>query len=101
MFLYFKGQVEGGYMQGYGLYTLEELQYSPQGHLLTKGPGMYKLPGFGDIPEEFNVALLRGAPNAKAVFSSKVIALPNNYLLIILWSMSTIFCRLLENRHCF
>jgi xanthine dehydrogenase/oxidase len=39
------GQVEGGYMQGYGLFTLEELRYSPQGHLLTKGPGMYKLPG--------------------------------------------------------
>jgi hypothetical protein len=66
------GQVEGGYMQGYGLYTLEELRFSPQGFLLTKGPGMYKLPGFGDIPAEFNVALLRGAPNKKAVFSSKV-----------------------------
>jgi len=67
------GQIEGGWMQGYGLYTLEELKFSPSGFLLTKGPGMYKLPGFGDIPLEFNVALLRGAPNKKAVFSSKVI----------------------------
>ncbi|XP_021947177.1 xanthine dehydrogenase/oxidase [Folsomia candida] len=74
------GQIEGGYMQGYGLYTLEELRYSPQGHLLTKGPGMYKLPGFGDIPEEFNVSLLRGAPNAKAVFSSKAVGEPPLFL---------------------
>jgi xanthine dehydrogenase/oxidase len=74
------GQIEGGYMQGYGLYTLEELCYSPQGHLLTKGPGSYKLPGFGDIPGEFNVSLLRGAPNPKAVFSSKAVGEPPLFL---------------------
>jgi len=74
------GQVEGGFIQGYGLYTLEELRFSPQGFLLTKGPGMYKLPGFGDIPVEFNVALLRGAPNKKAVFSSKAVGEPPLFL---------------------
>lgn len=74
------GQVEGAYMQGYGLYTLEELRFSPQGFLLTKGPGMYKLPGFGDIPQKFNVAILRGAPNPKAVFSSKAVGEPPLFL---------------------
>ncbi|CAG7824794.1 unnamed protein product [Allacma fusca] len=74
------GQVEGGFMQGYGLYTLEQLMYSPQGFLFTKGPGQYKLPGFGDIPAEFNVALLRGAPNPKAVFSSKAVGEPPLFL---------------------
>jgi xanthine dehydrogenase/oxidase len=74
------GQVEGGYMQGYGLFTLEQLMYSPQGFLYTKGPGQYKLPGFGDIPAEFNVALLRGAPNPKAVFSSKAVGEPPLFL---------------------
>lgn len=65
-------QVEGAFMQGVGLFTLEELRYSPKGILLTRGPGMYKIPAFGDIPTEFKVSLLRDAPNEKAIFSSKV-----------------------------
>lgn len=59
-------------MQGLGLYTLEELHYSPRGVLLTRGPGSYKIPAFGDIPTEFTVSLLRNAPNDKAIFASKV-----------------------------
>lgn len=39
------GQVEGAFMQGMRLFTLEELCYSPEGVLLTRGPGMYKIPG--------------------------------------------------------
>lgn len=66
-------QVEGAFMQGVGLFTLEELRYSPQGYLYTRGPGMYKIPAFGDIPTELKVSLLRDAPNEKAIFSSKVI----------------------------
>ncbi|XP_042880077.1 xanthine dehydrogenase/oxidase-like [Penaeus japonicus] len=70
------GQVEGAFMQGLGLYTLEELRYSPEGVLLTRGPGTYKIPGFQNIPREFNVSLLRGAPNPRAVFSSKATGEP-------------------------
>lgn len=66
------GQIEGAFMQGYGLFTMEELVYSPQGVLYSRGPGMYKLPGFADIPGEFNVTILTGAPNPRAVYSSKV-----------------------------
>lgn len=65
-------QVEGGFMQGVGLFTLEHLDYSPEGSLLTRGPGSYKIPAFGDIPTQLSVALLRDAPNDKAVYSSKV-----------------------------
>lgn len=65
-------QVEGGFMQGLGLFTLEELRYSPDGYLYTRGPGMYKIPAFGDIPIELKVSLLRDAPNEKAIYSSKV-----------------------------
>lgn len=65
-------QVEGGFMQGLGLFTLEELHYSPQGVLLTRGPGSYKIPAFGNVPTELSVSLLRDAPNDKAIFSSKV-----------------------------
>ena len=38
------GQIEGAFIQGLGLFTLEELKYSPSGHLLTRGPGAYKIP---------------------------------------------------------
>lgn len=67
------GQVEGGFMQGYGLFTLEEMVYLRNGAVCSKGPGAYKLPGFADIPGVFNVSLLKGASNPRAVYSSKVI----------------------------
>lgn len=66
------GQIEGAFIQGYGFYTMEELVFSPQGELFSRGPGTYKIPGFSDIPREFNVSLLKGAPNPRAVYSSKV-----------------------------
>ena len=66
-------QIEGGFTQGYGLFTLEDHRWSPKGHLLTRGPGFYKIPGFGDVPTEFNVSLLTGVPNDRAICSSKVI----------------------------
>ena len=66
------GQLEGGFLQGYGLFTLEELSFSPDGVLLTRGPSNYKIPSCNDVPIEFNVTLLKDAPNPKAVYSSKV-----------------------------
>ncbi|CAL8284972.1 unnamed protein product, partial [Gadus morhua 'NCC'] len=74
------GQVEGGFLQGVGLFTLEELRYSPQGALLTQGPGTYKIPAFGDIPSQLVVSLLRDAPNDKAVYSSKAVGEPPLFL---------------------
>uniref|UniRef100_A0A6I8NRI9 Xanthine dehydrogenase/oxidase n=1 Tax=Ornithorhynchus anatinus TaxID=9258 RepID=A0A6I8NRI9_ORNAN len=70
------GQVEGAFVQGLGLFTLEELHYSPEGSLLTRGPNAYKIPGFGDIPTKFNVSLLRDNPNRKAIFASKAVGEP-------------------------
>lgn len=67
------GQIEGAFAQGYGLLTLEEMVFLRTGALATRGPGAYKLPGFTDIPEIFNVSLLKGASNPRAVYSSKVI----------------------------
>lgn len=52
---------------------------SSKGHLLTRGPGAYKIPGFGNVPQEFNVTLLKDVPNVKAVYSSKV-QFPMHYL---------------------
>ena len=74
------GQIEGAFAQGYGLFMMEQMMHSPDGVLLTRGPGAYKIPGFGDMPSQFNVSLLRGAPNPKAVFSSKAVGEPPLFL---------------------
>jgi hypothetical protein len=74
------GQVEGAFTQGYGMFMMEQLIHSPEGNLLTRGPGAYKIPGFGDIPSEFNVSLLRGSSNPRAVFSSKAVGEPPLFL---------------------
>ncbi|XP_078351392.1 xanthine dehydrogenase/oxidase-like [Oculina patagonica] len=70
------GQIEGAFVQGMGLYTIEEVRCSQNGSLWTTGPGAYKIPGFADIPVEFNVHLLRNAPNDKAIYSSKGVGEP-------------------------
>jgi len=74
------GQIEGAFMQGYGLFLLEQILHTPQGSLITRGPGAYKIPSFNDIPGVFNVSLLRGAPNPRAVFSSKAVGEPPLFL---------------------
>lgn len=54
------GQIEGAFVQGQGLFTTEEsLWVRATGGLFTKGPGNYKIPGFRDIPQVFNVSLLK------------------------------------------
>ncbi|KAM5343081.1 hypothetical protein ACJ41O_014047 [Fusarium nematophilum] len=57
------GQIQGAFVQGLGLFTMEEslwLRNGPSaGHLFTRGPGAYKIPGFRDIPQTFNVSLLK------------------------------------------
>jgi len=70
------GQIEGAFMQGYGLFCMERLKYSPKGFNYTRGPGAYKIPGFGDIPLQLNVSLLRGISNPRAVYSSKAVGEP-------------------------
>ncbi|KAL1959530.1 hypothetical protein VTO42DRAFT_1975 [Malbranchea cinnamomea] len=54
------GQIEGAFIQGQGLFTTEEsLWHRASGQLFTRGPGTYKIPGFRDIPQIFNVSLLK------------------------------------------
>ncbi|XP_077983142.1 xanthine dehydrogenase/oxidase-like [Glandiceps talaboti] len=70
------GQIEGAFIQGYGLYVHEELRYSKEGRLLTLGPGMYNLPRAKDIPSQFNVSLLKKAPCKVGLYSSKSLGEP-------------------------
>ena len=71
------GQIEGGFVQGLGWLTCEELCFSQEGKLLTTGPSTYKLPGSRDIPKVFNVKLLENADNEeKTIFRSKAVGEP-------------------------
>uniref|UniRef100_A0A672VAW8 Aldehyde oxidase 1 n=1 Tax=Strigops habroptila TaxID=2489341 RepID=A0A672VAW8_STRHB len=65
------GQIEGAFVQGIGLYTMEELKYSPEGVLYTRGPDQYKIPAVCDIPEQFSVSLLSSSQNPHAIYASK------------------------------
>jgi len=72
-----KGQIEGGYVQGVGWLTHEELKWSDEGRLLTDGPATYKIPAISDAPTQFHVELLEHAPNeAATVFRSKAVGEP-------------------------
>ncbi|NP_001289859.1 aldehyde oxidase 2 [Saimiri boliviensis] len=65
------GQIEGSFIQGMGLYTTEELQYSPEGVLYSRSPDEYKIPIITDVPEEFNVSLLPSSHTPLTIYSSK------------------------------
>ncbi|CAD5220304.1 unnamed protein product [Bursaphelenchus okinawaensis] len=74
------GQIEGAFVQGYGLFTMEEIKIRPDGVRLTRGPGNYKIPSADDAPRHFNVRLLKGSSNKRAVFSSKAVGEPPLFL---------------------
>ncbi|KAF7324796.1 Xanthine dehydrogenase/oxidase [Mycena kentingensis (nom. inval.)] len=77
------GQIEGAFIQGQGLCTIEEsLWLRHNGAIFTTGPGAYKLPGFSDIPQVFNVSLLRDAewPNLGSIKASKGVGEPPLFL---------------------
>ena len=71
------GQIEGGFVQGAGWLTHEELRWDERGRLLTDGPATYKIPTVGDMPARFDVAILEDSPNDEAtVFRSKAVGEP-------------------------
>jgi xanthine dehydrogenase large subunit len=80
------GQIEGGFVQGLGWLTCEELVWDDKGHLRTHGPSTYKIPGSRDVPPVFNVRLLENAPNREeTVFRSKAVGEPPLMLAISGW----------------
>jgi xanthine dehydrogenase molybdopterin binding subunit/xanthine dehydrogenase small subunit len=70
------GQVEGGFVQGAGWLTNEELVWDSEGRLLTHSPDTYKIPAVGDTPEIFNVAFLKDATQPNVVHGSKAVGEP-------------------------
>ena len=71
-----RGQIEGGFVQGAGWLTLEELLWDKEGRLATNGASTYKLPSWSEVPEDFRVAFLERAPEPGVVFSSKAVGEP-------------------------
>jgi xanthine dehydrogenase molybdopterin binding subunit/xanthine dehydrogenase small subunit len=72
-----RGQIEGGFVQGMGWLTAEELVWNREGKLLTHSPDTYKIPAVGDMPRDFRVRLLEDAPNPKQTIGrSKAVGEP-------------------------
>ena len=75
------GQIEGGFVQGAGWLTLEDLRWDTsdgpnRGRLLTQAASTYKLPSFSEMPEEFNVTLFDEAREEGAIYGSKAVGEP-------------------------
>ena len=80
------GQVEGGFVQGVGWLTCEELVWSDKGQLLTDGPASYKIPAISDVPADLRVTLVENRKNPKdTVFHSKAVGEPPFMLGIAAW----------------
>lgn len=71
-----RGQIEGGFIQGLGWLTCEELVWSPAGDLKTHSPDTYKIPAMSEAPLAFDVQLLQGAPQSDVVHGSKAVGEP-------------------------
>ena len=71
------GQIEGGFVQGMGWLTTEELWWDDEGRLRTHAPSTYKIPACGDRPRIFNVAPARERANREdTIFRSKAVGEP-------------------------
>ncbi|RPH43632.1 MAG: xanthine dehydrogenase molybdopterin binding subunit [Burkholderiales bacterium] len=71
------GQIEGGFVQGAGWLTSEELVWDARGRLSTHAPSTYKIPTAGDVPQRLRVELLAGSPNrSPTIHRSKAVGEP-------------------------
>ena len=70
------GQIEGGFVQGLGWLTTEELVWDANGKLLTRGASTYKIPTAADIPEHFNIQLWHEANPEDNIGGSKAVGEP-------------------------
>ena len=87
------GQIEGGFVQGMGWLTTEELVFDTQGRLLTHAPSTYKIPVASDVPEDFRVALYPNANPQDTIYRSKAVGEPPIML------ANSVFCALADAVH--
>jgi xanthine dehydrogenase large subunit len=71
------GQIEGGFIQGMGWLTSEELYWDAKGRLMTHAPSTYKIPACSDLPRQFNVRIADWSRNREdVVYRSKAVGEP-------------------------
>ena len=70
------GQIEGGFVQGMGWLTTEELVYDEKGRLLTHAPSTYKIPVASDVPTDFRVELFDNSNREDTIYRSKAVGEP-------------------------
>ena len=63
------GQIEGGFVQGAGWLTMEEVNWKPNGQITTHSPSTYKIPAASDMPEKFNVEIFKKGKNVEQVIN--------------------------------
>ena len=79
------GQIEGGFIQGMGWLTTEELVWDAKGRLTTHAPSTYKIPAAGDTPDIINIALWPEPNREDNIFGSKAVGEPPLMLAISVW----------------
>ncbi len=80
------GQIVGGFVQGMGWLTFEELKFDPDGKLLTFGASTYKIPTSSDIPQNFKVQIMPKVSNKEGtIYKSKAVGEPPLMLAISVW----------------
>lgn len=70
------GQVEGGFIQGMGWLTTEDLWWNPQGKLTTHAPSTYKIPAVNNCPDDLRVSLYKNANREDTIHCSKAVGEP-------------------------
>jgi xanthine dehydrogenase large subunit len=84
------GQIEGGFIQGMGWLTTEELVYDARGRLLTHAPSTYKIPTANDRPARMDIAIWERGENAEStIHRSKAVGEPPLMLAISVFSALT------------
>ena len=80
-----RGQIIGGFIQGVGWVTNEDLRYSDKGELLSYSPTTYKIPNIQDLPEIFNVDTISNPHHQINISRSKAVAEPPLMLCLSVW----------------
>jgi xanthine dehydrogenase large subunit len=87
------GQIEGGFVQGMGWLTTEELVFDKAGRLRTHAPSTYKIPVASDVPEDFRTALFEGTLREETIYRSKAVGEPPLML------AAAVFCAISDAVH--
>jgi xanthine dehydrogenase large subunit len=87
------GQVEGGFVQGMGWLTTEELVFDGKGRLTTHAPATYKIPVASDVPADFRTRLHMRPNLADTIYRSKAVGEPPLMLPI------SVYCAILDAVH--